>query len=38
MANLDKLPKPFGFKLAVFPIKWVNATAAPGRAVAIFED
>jgi kynurenine formamidase len=38
MANLDKLPKPFGFKLAVFPIKWVNATAAPVRAVAILEE
>jgi kynurenine formamidase len=27
-----------GFKLCVFPIKWVMATAAPVRAVAIFED
>jgi kynurenine formamidase len=38
MANLDKLPRPYGFKLCVFPIKWVMATAAPVRAVAIFED
>jgi kynurenine formamidase len=38
MANLDKIPRPFGFKLCVFPIKWVMATAAPVRAVAIFED
>ena len=25
-------------KLSVFPIKWVNTTAAPVRAVAIIED
>lgn len=37
MTNLDQLP-PFGFKLSVFPIKWVNTTAAPVRAVAILED
>jgi kynurenine formamidase len=38
MANLDKLPRPYGFKICVFPIKWVNSTAAPVRAVAICED
>lgn len=38
MANLDKLPKPYGFKLSVLPVKWVMSTAAPVRAVAIFED
>jgi kynurenine formamidase len=39
MENLDKLlDKPFGFKLSLFPIKWVNSTAAPVRAVAIYED
>ena len=27
-----------GFKLSVFPIKWVNTTASPVRAVAILED
>ena len=37
MTNLDQLPGS-GFKLAVFPVKWVNTTAAPVRAVAIFED
>jgi len=37
MTNLDQLP-PFGFKISVFPVKWVNTTAAPVRAVAIVED
>ncbi|MCL6546365.1 MAG: cyclase family protein [Bryobacteraceae bacterium] len=37
MTNLDQLP-PFGFKISVFPVKWVNTTAAPVRAVAILED
>ncbi|MGQ9633549.1 MAG: cyclase family protein [Bryobacteraceae bacterium] len=37
MTNLDQLP-PFGFKISVFPIKWVNTTAAPVRAVAIVEE
>jgi kynurenine formamidase len=37
MTNLDQLP-PHGFKLSLFPIKWVNTTAAPVRAVAIVED
>ena len=38
LANLDQLPHPHGFKLSVFPIKWVDSTAAPVRAVAIVED
>mgnify|MGYP001109812896 CR=1 FL=1 len=38
MANLDAIPVPFGFKVAVFPIKWKGTTAAPVRAVAILED
>ena len=38
MQNFEKLPSPTGFKLAVFPIKWVMSTAAPVRAVAIIED
>ena len=37
LTNLDKLP-PYGFKLAVFPIKWTGTTAAPVRAVAIVEE
>jgi len=36
LTNLDELP-PYGFKLSVFPVKWVNTTAAPVRAVAILE-
>ncbi len=36
LTNLDQLP-PHGFKLSLFPIKWVNTTAAPVRAVAILE-
>lgn len=38
LTNLDKIARPFGFKLAVFPVKWVGTTAAPVRAVAILED
>ena len=37
MSNFDVLP-PYGFKLSLFPIKWVNTTAAPVRAVAIIEE
>lgn len=37
MSNLDQLP-PYGYKLSLFPVKWVNTTAAPVRAVAIMED
>ncbi len=38
LANLDKIPKPFGFKVAVFPIKIHKASAAWVRAVAIVEE
>jgi kynurenine formamidase len=38
LANLDKIPKPFGFKVAVFPIKIEGASAGWVRAVAIIED
>jgi len=38
MTNLDKLPKPFGFKIACFPIKISAASAGWVRPVAIFED
>ena len=38
LANLDKIPRPFGFKVAVFPIKIEGASAGWVRAVAILED
>jgi kynurenine formamidase len=38
MANLDKIPQPFGFKVAAFPIKIEGASAGWVRAVAILED
>jgi len=38
LINLDKIPKPYGFKVSVLPIKLVGASAAPIRAVAIIED
>ena len=38
MANLDKLPVPFGFKVSVFPVKIEGASGAWVRAVAILED
>jgi kynurenine formamidase len=37
MTNLEQLP-PSGFTLCVVPIKWVNTTAAPVRAIAIIEE
>jgi len=36
LVNLDELPYT-GFKIAVFPLKIVGASAAPVRVVAIFE-
>ncbi len=38
LANLDALPKPFGFKVAVFPVKFAGGSAGWTRAVAILED
>lgn len=38
LTNLDKIPVPFGFKLSLFPVKWVNTTGAPVRAVAMIEE
>lgn len=38
LANLDLIPQPFGFKVAVFPIKIERAGAGWVRAVAILED
>ncbi len=37
LTNLDRLPA-HGFTISVFPVKWVNTTGAPVRAVAIVED
>lgn len=37
LMNLDQLPA-HGFKLSVFPVKWMGTTAAPVRAVAIIDD
>jgi len=38
LANLDKIPKPFNFKAAVFPINVKGGTAGWVRAVAIVEE
>ena len=38
MANLDQIPRPYGFKVAVFPVKIEKASAAWVRAVAIVEE
>lgn len=37
LANLDLLPQPYGFKVAVFPLKIKKASAGWVRAVAILE-
>jgi len=38
LANLDKIPQPFVFKVAAFPIKIEGASGGWTRAVAILED
>ncbi len=38
LANLDQLPKPFGFKVAAFPVNLKGASAGWSRVVAIFEE
>lgn len=38
LANLDKLPKPYGFKVSVFPTKITRASSGWVRAVAILEE
>ena len=38
LANLDKIPEPFGFKVVAFPIKIEGASAGWVRAVAMIED
>jgi kynurenine formamidase len=37
LCNLDRIGRAHGFKLAVFPVKWVGTTAAPVRAVALVD-
>jgi kynurenine formamidase len=39
LGNLDQIPPPYhSFTVSVLPIKWRGASAAPVRAVAIFEE
>ena len=38
LANLDRLSKPFGFKVACFPVKLAGGSAGWCRAVAILEE
>jgi len=38
LANLDQLPQPYGFKVAVFPVKIKGASAGWARPVAIIEE
>ncbi|HML38421.1 MAG TPA: cyclase family protein [Bacillota bacterium] len=38
LANLDKLPKPYGFTISALPVKIKGATGGWCRAVAIFND
>ena len=38
LTNLGKIPKPYGFKVAVFPVKIAKASAGWVRPVAILEE
>ncbi len=38
LANLDKLPHPFGFKVACFPVKITGGSAGWARVVGIIDD
>jgi kynurenine formamidase len=38
LANLDKIPRPYGFMVSVFPVNIEGASAGWTRAVAILED
>lgn len=38
LANLDKLPRPHGFKVACFPVKITGGSAGWSRVVAIIEE
>lgn len=38
MTNFDRIGRPHGFTLSLFPVLWVGTTAAPVRAVAIVDE
>jgi kynurenine formamidase len=38
LGNLDQLPRPYGFKVAMFPVKIERGSGAWARVVAIFEE
>ena len=38
VVNLEKSPKPYGFKVAVFPVKIARASGGWARPVAIIEE
>lgn len=38
LANLEQLPRPYGFKVSCFPVKATNCSAGWTRVVAMFED
>ena len=38
LCNLDQIGRSHGFTVSLLPVKWVNTTAAPVRAVAIVDD
>jgi len=38
LANLDALPKPFGFKVSCFPVKLTGGSAGWSRVVALYES
>lgn len=38
LAHLDELPRPFGFRVAAFPVRLAAASAGWARVVAIFEE
>jgi kynurenine formamidase len=38
LANLDQLPRPFGFEVVCFPVKLTGGSAGWSRVVAILED
>ncbi|MEM7116704.1 MAG: cyclase family protein [Chloroflexota bacterium] len=38
LANLDQLPRPFGFKVSCFPVKFAGGSGGWTRVAAIFED
>ena len=38
LANLDLLPRPFGFKVSCFPVKLKGGSGGWTRVVAMFED